>query len=229
MTTAARARLDGADPLHPNRIAQLATALREWGLRYGRTTSWRLGSSQYGLAAAEILLQKTKAQDAESVWQQLIASYPTACALAAAAPHAVEQIVAELGLRTQRTARLQSMATVLCQGNSTGKVPGLGPYGSAILALNAGHEPTAPPVDGNIARVVSRVGGLTFERGEPRKKQSVKAAVSALLATATCPADKLAIVYALVDLGATVCKPGVAGCQLCPLSPNCASAATACG
>lgn len=194
-----------------------------WAAANGRQPPWRESPDPYRLATAGILLQKTKAEDARHIWEQLIEQYPHACALAQAPGGAVEHLVAPLGLRTQRTQRLQAMAHALCQPHPSGggKVPGLGPYGSAILCLSTGQPLTSSPVDGNIARVITRLYGLSFTRGEARKKPEVKNAVDSILSVQPRPDRALETVYALVDLGAAICTPHKPNCAACPLSELC--------
>lgn len=199
----------------------MASALIQWAAREGRKTPWRSMDGVYALAVAEILLQKTKGSDAEPVWRAVLDSYPDAQALAAAPNSAVHALVSKLGLGTQRVQRLKAMAGALLDGGSQQKIPGLGPYGTAIVALAVGREPGTAPVDGNVARVICRVFDLSFERGEPRKKPDVKEAVRHLLATQTTPALKLQLAYALVDLGSIVCTPRHPACPACPALPWC--------
>jgi A/G-specific adenine glycosylase len=208
--------------LEPEQLRTMADALLQWAAQAGRRPPWRSTQDGYALAVAEILLQKTKGADAEPVWQEVLARYPTPQTLANAGIEEVRQVIARLGLGTQRAARLKAMAKALSTSGTAGKVPGLGPYGSAVLALAQGREPVTPPVDGNIARVICRLFGFRFERGEPRKKPEVKQAVAALLATQQTPGRKLALVYALVDLGAAACTPNKPACAGCPVSPWCA-------
>ncbi|MBI3934997.1 MAG: hypothetical protein HY316_09925 [Acidobacteria bacterium] len=208
-------------------MAEAAGALRRWAEKHGRRTPWRKSASPYELAVAEILLQKTKGEDAESVWAEVISHYPDAVSLSNA-PHAhLETLVGKVGLRHQRTQRLKAMASVLREGRTDYKVPGLGPYGSAISALSQGRVPAIPPVDGNVARVMCRLKGLSFSRGEPRKKPEVRQAVSDLLGTQDTPDQMLEVAYALVDLGATVCHRITPACASCPVSAWCAFAAAA--
>lgn len=192
-------------------------------MEHGRKLPWRSTRDPYLLAVAEVLLQKTKGPDAARVWQCLVEMYPSACELADADPTAVRETVAGLGLGDQRTARLQALAAALCQG-ARGKLPALGPYGSAITTLASGREPETQPVDGNVARVITRLYGLSFERGEPRKKPAVKNAVTAMLDTRQRAPDKLEVAYGLVDLGAAICTPHRPACERCPLSTWCVSA-----
>ena len=90
------------------------------------------------------------------------------------------------------------------------------------MQLASGDLPEFPPVDGNIARVVTRLGGLEFERGEPRKKPEVRAAVATMTQGLTS-FDALETVYALVDLGALLCRPANPCCTSCPLRRACAT------
>lgn len=203
----------------------VAEALTRWAKTSGRRPLWRETADPYKLAVAEILLQKTKGHDVEPVWTRVVSAYPSPDALAVAADGDLHAMVAHLGLGNQRVQRLKSMAVAMRTGRTTQKLPSLGPYGSAVVALAEGREPETPPVDGNIARVICRYLGLEFERGEPRKKPEVKEAVSDLLRTQRGSVRQLRVVYALVDLGATVCTPAKPDCPACPLFRSCAFAA----
>ena len=198
-----------------------ARALRRWARRHGRSFPWR-SCSGYPLAVAEVLLQKTRGEAIEGAWRAVLARYPSPESLARSRSGPLERIVTPLGLGEQRAGRLRSMArswTAVLSG--VGKVGGLGPYGQALTRLSLDLRPATTPVDGSTARVISRYFGLTFARGEPRKKPEVRAAVALLLARSRARAA-LATVLALVDLGAVVCKPRKPDCDRCPLRSNCA-------
>jgi A/G-specific adenine glycosylase len=201
-----------------------ARRLEHWGAARGRLPPWRLSRDPYALAAAEILLQKTRGEDVEPVWEALMSAYSVPAKLAEADDEEVRGIVAVLGLGSQRVQRLKRMAQAMHGREHYARLPGLGAYGSAVLALTGGRCPDTPPVDGNIARVICRSLGLSFARGEPRKKPEVKRAVARLLHEQETPAAKLDVVYGLVDLGATVCTPHSPDCSSCPLSDCCAFA-----
>jgi A/G-specific adenine glycosylase len=202
----------------------LASSLLVWASREGRNPPWRKVDDAYQLAVAEILLQKTKSSDAESVWCHLTSSFPTSLELASASDEEVRTIVGHIGLGIQRTRRLKAMAAAMAHGGK--ETPGLGPYGSAVVELAGGREPKSTPVDGNIARVITRYYGLVFERGEPRKKNLVRQAVARMIGRRR-PARSLRVVYALVDLGAAVCRPRNPACSECPLLGGCRYAAGA--
>lgn len=200
----------------------LAPLLR-WGHISGRNMPWRDSRDEYELTVAEILLQKTRAHAAVWAWRSLLSSYPRAADLADADADAIAALVGHLGLGTQRVDRLQAAAKGLVAG--TPRTPGLGPYGRGVVALTIGRPLTSEPVDGNIARVLTRFYGWTFLRGEPRKKAEVRAALRSCLDAETRARMKLKVLYGLVDLGALVCTPSRPKCDTCPLRERCASSA----
>lgn len=205
--------------------AELTRSIRKWADMHGRTPDWRYSRQPYPIAVAEVLLQKTKAADVLPVWRNVMSRCPTPAVLAAVPNDELFAMVAGLGLGTQRSMRLQKMSSGMIHGEPLSHLPGLGPYGTGVLCLSVGLEPATPPVDGNIARVISRLFGLRYDRGEPRKKPEVKEGTARILTAANNAEERLAIVYGLVDLGATVCTPKKPSCSICPLAINCHFAA----
>jgi A/G-specific adenine glycosylase len=200
-------------------------ALLRWERYHGRRPPWRSSTDPFHLAVAEVLLQKTKAHDVVSVWEKLIAEMPTATSLAEAKKKDVHTIVKCLGLATQRTTRLKTMARAwISQDVSGHRLPGLGPYGNSVILLAMGRDHSDIPIDGNISRVIARYCGLKFSRGEPRKKLEVKETMRQVLCHLPKPRARLFAVYALVDLGALICRSHKPSCDACPLRPGCAFA-----
>ena len=200
------------------RILSCREALSAWGAANGRHYPWRQESG-YRLAVAEVLLQKTRGGAVEPVWQATLQRFPDAASLTGPGADELLELMAPLGLGAQRVARLRTMAAHFDAG-SPGCPPGMGPYGYGVVVLASGQIPEVAPVDGNLARVVSRVNGWRFERGEARKKPESRAAVRELLAGVRA-AERLAILYALVDVGATLCKRVHPDCVRCPLQSSC--------
>lgn len=203
-----------------NQWKEVAAAVKRWGIKNQRRMPWRCESNEYPLAVAEILLQKTKAQDVLPVWTAVLKAFPTPGRLANSDQLRLLMLIKHLGLGNQRVQRLKAMANSLT-GTPTTRVSGLGPYGRGILVLAKGGELKSMPVDGNISRFICRLNGLTFERGEPRKKPEVKEAVEKLLLVQKSAKQKLQLIYAMVDLGASVCKVGTPLCGDCPVSKWC--------
>ncbi|HET8732998.1 MAG TPA: NUDIX domain-containing protein, partial [Anaeromyxobacteraceae bacterium] len=90
------------------------------------------------------------------------------------------------------------------------------PYTAGAVASIAFAVP-APAVDGNAARVLSRLAG---ERGDPRTPK-VKRALDALAAALVDPERPGDWNQAVMELGATVCVPRRPRCARCPLASAC--------
>ncbi len=198
--------------------------LLAWAEVRGRRPPWRAYPELFGLAIAEVLLQKTKADAVVAPWRDCIRVFSTPQSLAEAPDWQVHKIVKHLGLGFQRTARLKAMAKSWENlWNSKSPLPGLGPYGSGIVRWASGLQDAAVPIDGNIARVFRRYYRFKFEKGEARKKPAIIDAVQHALEEAGSPQGKLMLIYGLVDLGAIVCRPSKPSCDQCPLRLGCLS------
>lgn len=204
----------------------MADRLGNWAVHGGRLLPWRQSPGPYATLAAEILLQKTKARAVVPVWEQLLETYPEPQALLAASETELGGIIGGLGLREQRVARLRAAVRAMLDGRRP--CPGLGSYGRAVQELSQEQPRTTIPVDGNIARVVTRAWGFHWERGEPRRKPETRRIVDALLGNRP-PVEQLGTLYALVDLGAMICAPRRPSCASCPLLPDCVYASSSGG
>jgi A/G-specific adenine glycosylase len=98
-------------------------------------------------------------------------------------------------------------------------LPGLGPYTAAAVGAIAFDRPTNV-VDGNVERVMARL--YAVEAPLPDAKPQLKA-LAARLVRDERPGDWA---QALMDLGATVCRPKAPLCDRCPLAEACAALAT---
>ncbi len=195
-----------------------------WAEVEGRRPPWREHLNPFSLAIAEVLLQKTKAESIVDIWRECVRVFSTPQMLAEAPDRRIYEIVRGLGLGFQRTGRLKAMAESWPDLRDTGStLPGLGQYGSGIVRLASGQHLTTAPIDGNIARVMRRYYGFSFERGEARKKPEIKDATWNLLQEVAEPHRQLMLVYGLVDLGAIVCRPSKPNCGECPLLITCSS------
>ena len=93
----------------------------------------------------------------------------------------------------------------------SGKLPGVGDYtAAAIAAIAFGHR--AIVVDANVERIAARLFGLA----SPTKNE-IRAAVETIT-----PDDRSGdFAQAMMDLGATVCRPRAPLCGQCPLQADC--------
>jgi A/G-specific adenine glycosylase len=100
-------------------------------------------------------------------------------------------------------------------------LPGVGEY-TAGAVLSIAYRVRVPCVDGNVERVLCRALGVGDDPRRNPGRQRVRAAATALVDCGT-PGD---VNQALMELGATVCRPVGPGCEGCPLEAACEAHAT---
>ena len=93
-------------------------------------------------------------------------------------------------------------------------LPGFGPYTAAAVAAIAFDRPSNV-VDGNVERVMARL--FAVETPLPAAKPKLRDLAEGMVRPER-PGDWA---QALMDLGATVCKPRTPACEACPLQSEC--------
>lgn len=204
----------------------LAEALEPWFERESRDLSWRRTRDPYAIWVSEIMLQQTRVETVERYFSSFIERFDTVEALAKAPREAV--LEAWSGLGYYRRARLlhegarfvarELGGSLPSDADALRAVPGIGRYTAGAIASIAFDRPAAL-VDGNVARVMSRVRAIR----EP-KRQAADAAehwevVGELLRRGT----PRVLAQALMELGATVCTPKSPKCGRCPVRTRCES------
>jgi A/G-specific adenine glycosylase len=97
------------------------------------------------------------------------------------------------------------------------EIPGVGPYAAAaVLCFAYGRR--VPIVDPNVIRILERLLARRSSRSRPRTDPSLWSTAKSLMPTR----DARAWNYALLDLGALVCRPQPR-CFACPLQALCAT------
>jgi A/G-specific adenine glycosylase len=195
-----------------------------------RALPWRAAAGvrpdPYHVWLSEILLQQTTTAGAAPYYEKFLHRWPDVAALAAAPLEDVMSAFAGLGYYS-RARNLHACAKAVAAAGgrfpsdeaALRALPGVGPYTAAAIAAIA-FEQAATPVDGNIARIVSRLAGFVAPIGENR------AAIAAYAQSLT-PARRAGdFAQALMDIGATLCRPRNPACLACPLRPDCRAAAS---
>ncbi len=199
----------------------LAETLLHWYDAEQRVLPWRVNRDPYRIWVSEIMLQQTRVQTVLPYYEAFMACFPTVEDLAAAP---VEEVLARWsGLGYYRRARWMHAAAkkIVATGFPTGaseleELPGIGRYTAAAVASMAFGE-SVPVLDGNIERVLCR--RLGFDR-DPRRREGrrrLSQAASRLLDPER-PGDSN---QALMEIGATICRPQRPDCESCPLAKGC--------
>ncbi len=208
-----------------NRIATLLQQrLLGWYDRQRRDLPWRTTTDPYRLWVAETLCQQTQAARAAAYYTRFLERFPTVAVLAVADLTEVLKLWEGLGYY-QRARRLHEAARLVCRQHggilprtaaAWRLLPGVGHYTAAAVASMAFGEPVAA-VDGNVRRVLARLAAADIGDSLPRQMTVVRAMAQALVA-GTRPGD---VNQALMELGATVCRPRRPRCADCPLAAAC--------
>ena len=204
----------------------IANKLIRWYEKNGRKFPWRYEQAPYKIMIAEIMLQRTKAEQVVPVYLSFINEFPNPSKLYAASEEEIVKYFHKLGL-FHRAELVKNLSGVLVQrfkGNIPENredllsLPAVGEYvASAILSF--AFDKRVSIVDSNVCRVVSRVFGLK-SRGEARRDPSLKRIVDQIL-----PEKKVKeFNWAIIDLAAKICFPRKPLCDICPLKNLCAYA-----
>jgi len=206
--------------------AIVGRTLRWWD-RHRRALAWRAAPGQapdpYRVWLSEVLLQQTTAQAVTPYYRTFIAKWPRVEDLAAAPSEAVISAFAGLGYYS-RARNLHACAREIVRRGGRfpseeaelRALPGVGAYTAAAIAAIAFGRRTAP-VDGNIARVLARL--LALDEPIANARSEIERAARML-----APAERAGdFAQALMDIGATICRPRNPDCPSCPLRPDCAA------
>src|SRR5579871_312740 len=205
-------------------IATLRERLLEWFHKYQRDLPWRQNKDPYRIWLSEIMLQQTRVAAVIPFYERFLEQFPTIAALAAAPEAEVLRLWAGLGYYS-RARNLQRAAKEIVEKHAGEfprstehalALPGIGSYtAAAILSIAFGERRAV--LDGNVARVIARLGAVHGDVRESARWQSLQAAADALLEP-EAPSDWN---QAMMELGATICTPRSPQCLLCPVAEFC--------
>ncbi len=197
--------------------------LLEWYDARGRRLPWRETRDPYRIWVSEIMLQQTQVRTVIPYYAAFLQRFPSVEDLAMAS---VEEVLAVWsGLGYYRRARQLHQAAKRIVSSGSGfpsssrqllELPGVGPYTAAAVASIAFGE-IVPVLDGNVERVLCRRLGCDQDPKRRSTRRKLVEAASRLLDPAR-PGDSN---QALMELGATVCRPKRPDCDSCPLRRGC--------
>jgi len=202
--------------------ARALSGLLEWYHRYRRDLPWRHTRDPYAIWVAEVMLQQTTVRSILPRFLGFLARFGTIDALAKASE--ADVLAAWSGLGYYHRARNLHRAARLIQERHAGEfphtlpaalaLPGVGLY-TASAVLSMAYSLPLPVVDGNVRRVLARLFGL---RGAEWRKDSSFYNLSSELIDRQAPGDWN---QAVMELGATVCRPRKPACPACPVRRPC--------
>jgi A/G-specific adenine glycosylase len=189
-----------------------------------RQMPWKGEKDAYKIWLSEIILQQTRVEQGWNYYERFINNYPNIGALAAAKDQDVFKLWEGLGYYNRCKNLLHTARTIVNEYD--GQFPndyetilslkGIGPYTAAAIASFAFQLPYAV-VDGNVFRVLSRY----FNIADAIDGTAGKMRVTQLAQEVLDQSQPGIYNQAIMDFGATVCKPFAPSCSICPLQKNC--------
>ncbi len=200
--------------------------LLAWYDQHRREMPWRSPAGQrpdpYHIWLSEIMLQQTTVATVKPYFEKFIKRWPSLEQFAASELDEVLQMWAGLGYyaraRNLHKCAGRVMAELDGEFPQTQKqllqLPGIGPYTAAAI-MTIAFAARAVVVDGNVERVMARI--FAVDEPLPRAKPLLKQHAESLTPD-NRPGD---YAQAIMDLGATVCRPKKPLCSSCPWQSSC--------
>ncbi len=202
----------------------MRSELLDWYDANGRSLPWRETSDPYAIWVSEVMCQQTRVDTAIPYYHRFLERFPTPQALAEASEDQV--LAAWSGLGYYRRARMLHAGVKELVASYDGELPrdpaarlglpGVGRYTAGALGSIAFDLPE-PIVDGNVARVLSRVFRIETMLGKAETEKALWSHAEELV-RGPRPGD---FNQALMELGALVCTPRSPSCTSCPWANEC--------
>ncbi|MGB0202809.1 MAG: A/G-specific adenine glycosylase [Acholeplasmataceae bacterium] len=200
--------------------------LHHWYKKNKRILPFRETQDPYAIWAAEIMLQQTQVVTMLPYYEAFLARFKDIQSLASVTFDDVLPYVRGLGY--YRRFRLMHQAAIFIQEHYKGQfptdykdvraLPGIGDYTAGAIMSTAFKKPYSA-LDGNVMRVLTRVFMIDDDIKKPKTIKTLNQLNQSLINVE----EPDIYTHAMMELGATVCKPTQPNCQACPLNDICQS------
>ncbi|MES2657297.1 MAG: A/G-specific adenine glycosylase [Verrucomicrobiota bacterium] len=201
-------------------------ALAGWFSNHGKDYPWRRTKAAYAILISEVMLQQTQIATVlgRGFYTRFLETFPDVESLAAAEDERLLKAWEGLGYyRRVRMLRETARSVIAEHGGefpteleALMELPGVGRYTAGALRAFAFDLPSAV-VDGNVARVLSRVMDFSAPVDDTAGMKRMWEWAEAL----ADPERPRIYNSALMELGQTICRPGVPDCLSCPVAGFC--------
>jgi A/G-specific adenine glycosylase len=207
------------------RAESFAQTVLAWAKCNTRDLPWRKTKDPYKIIVAEVMLQRTKAEQVLPVYEPFLRQFPDFDSLCKASVTEIRESIISLGLE-KRALGLKKLAEQLtneyggnvpCTRKELLELYGVGNYvANAVICHAFGID--ALTVDANFARVLDRVFSLKPNHPAQKDKRVWAFAESLMpYARGKCRTLNLGI----LDLASAICTPRKPSCTECPLNTIC--------
>jgi A/G-specific adenine glycosylase len=199
--------------------------IKEWASDNLRVFPWRMTRDPFKILIAEVLLQRTRAEQVAPIYTNFIKKFPDSYSLSKATIPEIETELSSLGLK-KRGKIIYDLANQL-ENKHNGRIPknkigllqlpGVGNY-IANSVLNNAYQIAVPTVDVNFARIIVRVFSLNSKPPLQKSKEIWNFAEWLISFTEDASRE---VNLAILDIGSTLCKSRKPVCNKCPLYVIC--------
>jgi A/G-specific adenine glycosylase len=210
--------------METSEIHRIQKYLLRWYSKYHRQLPWRETNNPYHIWVSEVMLQQTQVKTVLPFYRNFLGRFPELKTLAEADMQEVLKVWEGLGYYA-RARNLHQAAKMVIQEyggfipdnmKEFRKIPGVGEYiASAVLSIAFGQAHAA--VDGNVKRVLARLFQIKTLVNKTGAYRTFKDVAEKILDER----EPGIFNQALMELGATVCKPKNPECAICPLESFC--------
>lgn len=208
-------------PAPRKKIVFFRSTLIRWFQKNERTFKWRKEFVPFKILVAEMMLQRTRAEQVEGVYAEFISRFENIESLAHSQIREISEFVNRIGLSRRSKIFIEMARNIMNNHNGVIPskredlldIPGIGDYiADAMIVYAFGGKKIA--IDTNVVRLVSRFFGIAL-KGEGRRDRTLIEFCQLLLRDSDS-IDLKKLNWALVDFPALVCKkkPLCYGCQL---------------
>ncbi|OEK09443.1 A/G-specific adenine glycosylase [Flavivirga aquatica] len=198
--------------------------LTTWYSNNKRDLPWRQTKNPYYIWLSEIILQQTQVKQGLPYYEAFVAKYPTVFDLANANESDVLKLWQGLGYYSRArnlhatSKQIASELEGVFPNNYKDllKLKGVGDYTASAIASICFNEISAV-LDGNVYRVLSRYFGVDTPINSSKGAKEFKQLAQELI-DKNNPAE---FNQAIMEFGATQCKPKKPYCNICPYNTGC--------
>lgn len=215
---------DSKEKLRKGCLEDIPKLLLKWYDKNHRTLPWREEPTPYRVWVSEIMLQQTRVEAVKPYFERFMQALPDIESLAEAEEESLLKLWEGLGYYN-RVRNLQKAARRIVseyggvmpsEYDELLKLNGIGSYTAGAIASIA-YGKRVPAVDGNVLRVLSRVGRREEDILLPAVKGQMEKELLEVM-----PQRAGDFNQALMEIGAMVCVPnGAPHCDVCPLVNIC--------
>ena len=203
---------------------QFRKNLLGWFNTNQRRLPWRNNKNPYHTWIAEVMLQQTQVKKVLDYYQKFIDQFPDVYALAKANLQQVLKAWEGMGYYARARNLRKAAQTVVAEKKGVipknyddfKKLPGAGEYITAAV-LSQAFNAVYAVVDGNVKRVVSRL----FLIDQPVNLSSSRSIFKQHADLLLDRQEPGTFNQAMMELGATVCRPKNPKCEACPIFSFC--------